>query len=522
VSAPASTGARFVAAAAALLAPLLVGASADARSGGPIFSLSIGYNGLPPGADAELAPLRFADDDAAAFHEFASTMARRAFLLAVLDADTQTRFPSLAQEARAPSLAELRRTMREIEQAVDAAVAEGAEPTVLVFYSGHGAKAGDDQGALTFVDGLLTREMLYEEILAPLHARFVHLFVDACNAEAVVRPRDLQAKVVESSPADLDAAFRRTTLARFPGVGAVVASTAGAQAHEWDVYQSGIFTHEILSALRGAADVDGNHRIEYSELAAFLGAANREVGDPRARPHTIVRAPSLDGHAAIVDLDDARDAAFIEGRPGPLGALFIEDARGNRLLDLRAEPALRVSLAVPAGETLYLHTHTGGAAVRLVSGQRLTFDRVQIAESDTRARGALASALRRGLFATSFGPGYYRGFVDHQEDMVAVEPREADLVPAPEPQAATATPRVTAHRRAAWISFGAASALAVTAGVLGGLTWQAHDDFENTYLEKPAMEANTRYQRDLTLSITSLVAAAVAGGIGAWLLYRDR
>src|SRR4030095_4720240 len=154
----------------------------------------------------------------------------------------------------------------------DAAVARGEEPTVLVFYSGHGARAADGQGALTLLDGLLTRDMVYPQLLAPLGSRFVHLFVDACNAEAVVRPRDVQAPVVDASAEDISAALREATLRQFPRVGTVVASTSGAQAHEWDVYQSGIFTHEILSARRGAADIDGNRRIEYSELAAFLGA----------------------------------------------------------------------------------------------------------------------------------------------------------------------------------------------------------------------------------------------------------
>jgi hypothetical protein len=438
--------------------------------------------------------------------------------LTIADGETQTRFPSLAAEARAPSLTELRRTTREIRAAVDAAVATGERPTVLIFYSGHGAKGPDDEAALTLEDGLLTREMLYDEILAPLHAHLVHLFVDACNAEEIVRPRDVQAKIIDASASDISTTFRRTTLARFPGVGAVVASTAGAQAHEWDVYQSGIFTHEVLSALRGAADVDGNHRIEYSELAAFLGAANREVSDPRARPHTVVHPPISDGRAAIVDLQFARDVAFLEGQPGDLGAFFVEDARGNRLLDLRADSTLRVSLAVPAEEVLYLHNQQGTATLRLKTGEKMALDRVQIASRDTRARGALSSSLRRGLFATSFGLGYYRGFVDHQDDLVAIEVRDPD----PAVKAVDRPPPVSSRRRrAAWISVAAATGLGVGAAVLGALAWKDRQDFENTYLERPAQEAEGRYRRDLTLSLSSLLVGVAAGGLSAYLLASD-
>ena len=53
------------------------------------------------------------------------------------------------------------------------------------------------------------------------------------------------------------------------------------------------------------------------------------------------------------------------------------------------------------------------------------------------------------------------------------------------------------------------------------MTWDARNDFDNTYLERPAEEAHTRYQRNLTLSLTSLGAAAVAAGMGSWLYRQD-
>jgi uncharacterized caspase-like protein len=48
-----------------------------------------------------------------------------------------------------------------------------------------------------------------------------------------------------------------------------MASASNTQAHEWDDYQTGVFTHELLSGLRGGADVNGDGRVEYSEMAAF-------------------------------------------------------------------------------------------------------------------------------------------------------------------------------------------------------------------------------------------------------------
>jgi hypothetical protein len=484
--------------------------AAGAARANAVFSIAIGWNGAPAG-DEGVAPLRFADDDAASFHELARELSDRSYLLTVLDADSQRRFPKLAAEALPPSLAQLRRVVAELAAAVDGAHADA--PTVLIFYSGHGTGAGKEGATLTLLDGPLTRDVLYDEVLAPLHARFVHVFVDACHAEAVLRPRDRQAQIVTPTARDESAYLEKETLARFPQVGAVMASTAGAQAHEWDGYGLGIFTHELLSALRGAADVDGNGRIEYSEIAAFITAANRAIVDPRARPQIVVRAPPLDPRAPIVDLAKLRGVAFLRGRPAALGAFSLEDARGNRLLDMRADRGFRVALAVPAGDTLYLRTGRRESAIRLTPNQTLDIETLPFAEAQMRSRGALDASLRRGLFATEFGPSYYRGFVDRSDDLLAVDLPEVD----PSAAATAASP----GGRGAKIAGVAAGVLAVGAGVLGGVAWQARRDFDGTTLEAAASQDAERYKIAGTLAISALVAAALTGGLASYLAVRD-
>jgi hypothetical protein len=500
-------------------AALVLGARVEvARAAGtPVYSLSIGYNGVPPTAPSGLPPLRFADDDATSFHEFARQLSTRSILLAVLDRDTQQRFPDAAESARPPSLVEVRRAVHELEVEVQAAVAKGDEPVVFIFYSGHGTTGADGQAGLSLLDGALTRDALYDEVLAPLTARFVHLFIDACNAEAVVRPRDLQAEVVDPPPGELGDYLRAETLARFPNVGAVMASTVGAQAHEWDVYQSGIFTHEVLSALRGGADVDGNHLVEYSELAAFLAAANRDVEDPRARPRCVVHPPPLDPRVALVDVQHLRQTAYLQGEAGTLGAFYVEDARGNRLLDLRVERHLPVLLALPGNEVLFLRNDRGEVTLSPAAGATVRIESLRLATAEVRARGSLDSALRRGLFATRFGPAYYRGFVDRRDDLVPVATVDDEPMQEPSPPAPATAQR---DRRRAQVSFVASGTLALGAAIAGGLAWSAHHDFDETTFERPAMEARDRYERDATLAIGTLIGAVVAGGIGAFFWAR--
>jgi hypothetical protein len=514
------TGGRRLALALLGAAFVLAARAGAARAASPpIYSLSIGYNGVPPSGPAGLAPLRFADDDAASFHEFARRLSTRSILLTVLDRDTQQRFPDAAQSARPPSLAEVRRAVHELDVELTAATAKGVEPVVFIFYSGHGATTPDGGAALSLLDGALTRDGLYDEVLAPLKARFVHLFIDACNAEAVVRPRDLQAQVVDPSPADLGDYLRTETLARFPNVGAVMASTTGAQAHEWDVYQSGIFTHEVLSALRGGADVDGNHRVEYSELAAFLAAANRDVADPRARPRGVVHAPAIDPRVALVDVQQLRQSAYLQGEAGALGAFYVEDARGNRLIDLRVERHMPVLLALPGNEVLFLRNERGEATLTPAIGSTVRLESLHLASAEVRARGSLDSALRRGLFATRFGPAYYRGFVDRRDDMVPVAAPDVDLVQ--EATSPPVPPTASRDRRRMKVLFIASGVLGLGAAAAGVLAWDAHRDFENTTFERPALEARDRYAGYMKLSIGSLIVAALAGGVGAYFWARS-
>jgi hypothetical protein len=489
---------------APLVAALLALTAGPARAASVLFTIAIGNN-APPSSDVEgeLGALHFADDDAAAVHQLGRSLARRSFLLTIADRETQERFPDVIGEARPPSLHELTRVIQELNHELALATAAGDETSVIIFYSGHGSVGADGRAALTFLDGPLTRDELYDEVLTPLQARYVHLLVDACHAEAVVRPRDAQAQVVPLSRDAAAAYLGQATLARFPHVGAIIATTAAQQAHEWDGYQRGVFTHELLSGLRGGADVNGDGRVEYSELGAFLVAANRGVLDPRGRPVAVVRPPPLNPRTPLVDLRSATGAARLRGRPGPLGAFHVEDDRGVRVLDLRAEDAFGVELLVPAA-TLFVRAGDREAELQLRPGQSAAFHQLSLRPLSARPRGALDRSLRAGLFATRFGPAYYAGFVDNRADLVAV-----DLPPAGSP---ASEPRA---RYAPWL-LGGAAALAATSALFGGVALDARRDVQRTDIAVEALAARDRYDRARYAAFGFLGAALVAAVAGLW------
>ena len=70
-----------------------------------------------------------------------------------------------------------------------------------------------------------------------------------------------------------------------------------------------------------------------SELSAFIAAANRDIPDARARADIVVRAPTLNRRAPIVNLSHATATARLVGTAASLLLLpdGTVDSRGNAL-----------------------------------------------------------------------------------------------------------------------------------------------------------------------------------------------
>lgn len=477
------------------------------------YSLVIGYNGTPASDATDgspASPLKFADDDAMAFYELQREAGGRAILLASPDADTRQRHPDSSDAARAPTIEELERGIAALREEMLANMRAGRTAVFFFFYSGHGVRGRDGGGALTLLDAEIDRQTLFAKVLAQVPAEVIHVVIDACHAEALVRARDGDEHAVSLTPSDVAAYLSQTTLNQYPRVGVVVASTSEGTAHEWDLYQSGVFTHEVLSALRGAADVNGDGRIEYSELDAFLSAANREVPDPRARLRAIVKAPIVAPRAILADLSSNRASGRLTGITAGTDAFYIEDARGNRLAEGRPELGFTMSIALPANQRLFLRRGNDEAELLLEPGADAPFRSLTFRPRPVRARGAVENALRAGLFLAEFGPAYYRGYVDRQ-DMAAVP-----LLPASPlfHVSREEAPPLPAPRRA-WLRptlLGAAGALMASSLVFGGMAWNARQ--ENLHsVERDSPDVVSRFRVDTGLAAGALVASAACAAV---------
>jgi|SRR6478735_8036265 len=354
------------------------------------FALVIGNN-LP------LAPsspkLRYADDDAVATQLLLQDAGVDSVLLVSPDADTQRMFSHVKAFA-APNSEALNRAFAGLSERMRAAQARGSEVEFLFFYSGHG-DVDEGEGYVSLDDARLTRSSLFSLLLRSPATRN-HVFIDACKSYYVAFDRGpggqretySGAQLIQSVPSKLD------------NTGFVLSTSSDRDSHEWQRFQGGVLSHELRSALRGAADTNLDRQISYAEIGAFLRSANESIPNPGFRPDFLVRAPAGNLRQAVLSWSASHPV--LSFRPGTWGHFYVETARGDRLLDAHPAATQALMLWLPDERPLFVRQHDGRAE-SVVSGSRsIELSELEPSEPELAARGALSLALDR-LFEQPFG-----------------------------------------------------------------------------------------------------------------------
>ena len=484
---------RIAGAALASLA-FFAGSTGEARAAeleSATFALVVGVNAS---LDKDVAPLKYADDDAARYFDLFRLLGARTTVLARLDDNTKRLHPQAAAEARAPKRPEFDAAITQLADDVARANARGVETTVYVTYAGHGS-VDQGRGYVTLEDTRLTGADL-AKALARVPAKRIHLVVDACSSYFLAYARGAGGKrrAVRAFAADAE-------LAADPRLGLVLSTSSARESHEWDAFQAGVFSHEVRSGLYGAADADGDGRVTYRELAAFVARANVSIPNEKFRPEVHTRAPG--GADVLVDLRAAGGRTLtIDGAHA--GHYYLEDARGVRLADVHNTRGTDLYLVRPAP--------TGRAYLRRTSDDRELLlppgdDAVSVAalaEAAPRvaSRGAAHEAFS-SLFSLSFDASVVASYTE-----APLPPPEAD-----EPPRAHASDT----RRALGIgTFALGAILSGTAVGFGVSAGSASVPAGASQLD--VVGANDRIARDNALTAVFL-GAGVTALVGGALLY---
>ncbi len=374
---------------------LLLAAPAQARAP-QRFALVVGNN-RP--FDASARTLRYADDDAVLTERLLREAGVRTKLLVTLDADSRRSLGGV-ESAGPPRREPLERAFSELAQQMTQARRRGDAVEFVFFYSGHG-DVDRGQGFVVLEDGKLSRGLLFS-LLSRSPASRNHVFIDACRSYFVAFERGPGGERTPYAGAGLAAAVP----AKLANTGFVLSTTSDRESHEWERYQGGILSHELRSALRGAADANRDDKISYAELGAFFTRANQSIENARFRPEFLVRAPGGELDHTILSWSGPPALSL---RPGNWGHLYVESARGERLLDVHPAAGQAVALWVPAERPLFVRQNDELAEFAVTQAAPLEVVRLTPVVPAVVARGAQSLALER-LFALPFAEHDVRAF----------------------------------------------------------------------------------------------------------------
>ncbi|WP_338863395.1 caspase family protein [Myxococcus stipitatus] len=365
-------------------------------------ALVIAHNGSD---DPSLPALRFADDDGVLWAETLQRLGVETTLLVDPDEATRAEGRPVLTGARPPTPDEVKREVARLRAANLADDELGRETDVLVVYVGHGNTDDMGRAYFTLAGGRLDKAALYADVVDPLAADYVHVIVDACRASGVVGSRggQMDAAVV----AELRGMLAREQLATRPTVGAVFAESDDGETHEWSRLRAGVFSHVARSGLLGAADINGDGQVEYSELGAFVSASLRGVKGLPARLSVHAFAPTSAPRRPLVGPAPDGPSLMLSTQLA-LSRVSVEDTDGRRLADVRRAEDQYVMLRLPERDEYWVRTPTSEARIpRALLADGLP----PLNPRELQERGPAEEALSRGLFAVPLDKDFYDQYV---------------------------------------------------------------------------------------------------------------
>jgi hypothetical protein len=370
-----------------------------------MYAVIIGHNG----GNAQLPQLEYADDDAVRFASlFRGLGARRVWLLTAVDEPTRNQLSRAGIEAGVSAPPTRRAVLAAFDEAAREIAARRATrpPSLYVLYAGHGLHGRvllqPERAAEAALTGDEIRVALAQILDADARAR-LFVFLDACRSQSLFSERGDASRAGPDLREAVRALERRVRAVR---VGVLTAAHTGRPAGEVRALGAGYFSHVLASGLAGAADADGDERITFGELAAFVAFHTQKLTgqmpwfDP---PGGDLQADALDhrGRRPRLVLNAAEPAHFLISAAAGV-PVFAEAHKA------RARP-LRIVLPVGSYRIVRLFGRrlAEEAAVELRAGAAIDLDALawrHAAFPPTATRGDDGAAFGTLAFSEPFSP----------------------------------------------------------------------------------------------------------------------
>jgi hypothetical protein len=284
-----------------------------------------------------------------------------------------------------PGLAAFRGAAERVRAQAASANASGQRCELMVYYSGH----SDEEGLL------LGKEKLgYSDLRAAIErvpAAVRVAILDSCSSGSLTR-----AKGGVPRPA-----FLFDASSDMEGHAYITSSSEAEAAQESDRIGGSFFTHYLVSALRGAADVRGEGKVTLNEAYAYafcetLASTENTQFGPQHPAYEI----SLTGSGDLVFTDLRSSRAGLSFSEGLSGSIFVRDAKGKLAVELDKAAGDRMEVGLPPGK--YSVSMIDGASRSQADVVVQAGGRASLAPENFRP-SAPEKAAARGIEAESAG-----------------------------------------------------------------------------------------------------------------------
>jgi hypothetical protein len=294
----------------AVIVALAAGARAEQR-----WAIVIGSN---PGWSQD-RPLRYAEQDAERVRDVLVSLGGFA--------------PDRVQLMRDPSTADVRAALRKLARTAHDSNDE--DTLVFVYYSGH----ADDRHLHLRGEPMSHQEL--QDTLRSLPATIKLAVIDACKSGAVTQKGAAQVDEFEVSLVN----------PKLSGLAILTSSGADELSQESRALQGSVFTHHLVSGLRGAADDDGDAQVTIAEAYHYAYARTQADTATSGAPQRPAFRYELHGQGEIVMTRLAAKGSVAAIVPrGAAQKYVIVDAHELRLIaEATADTARDVVLALAPG-----------------------------------------------------------------------------------------------------------------------------------------------------------------------------
>jgi hypothetical protein len=170
-------------------------------------------------------------------------------------------------------------------------------------------------------------------------------------------------------------------------------------------------------------------------------------------------------------------------------------------------------VALPDDAVAFLRTRESEAELPIMKNRGVEIGKLSFGHTRSGEKGSIDNAYRQALFASSYTPAYYTGFIDSTGGTSVA----FDLGATVDLTTTVHTSEEAATRPWLIASLAGGAGALLVSGVTLGLALKAKSDFDHTSVQRTARDANTRFVQYRAAAVASGIVALGCGGLAWWL-----